>query len=894
MSNPSKYARHDWGIPFMSGKDIRQSFIDFFKAREHTFVPSSPIVPHDDPTLLFINSGMNQFKSIFLGDNRLGLKRAANSQKCLRASGKHNDLDDVGRDTYHQTMFEMLGNWSFGDYYKKESLRWGWELLTQVWKIPKERLFVTVYSDDDEAEQIWKSETDIEPWRIMRFGAKSNFWEMGDTGPCGPCSEIHFDMGDLSTQKATYADLAAGVNGTNARYIEVWNHVFMQFERMQNGDLKPLKSKHVDTGMGFERVCSIVQMSGSNYETDVFRPLIDRIANLTNVPYDIGAKGTPHRVVADHVRSLAFAIADGATPGNEGRGYVLRRILRRASRFTQDLNQKDPFIYKLVPTLVEVMGQAFPELPAREAYITQVIEAEEDRFMRTLKDGLQRFGKIAADLKTKKQDTIAGADVFLLYDTYGFPADLTGVLADENGLKIDQAGFTTAMEEQRERARSAAKFDGAIAGDEGWTIFDANKETKFVGNDKLSCPATVTRYIEVKDEVLVCLKESPFYAESGGQVGDTGMISGPDIELRVIDTFKILDMHVHKCALVRGLVKKESMQKLTATVDKTAREATVRNHSATHLLHAALKEVLGPHVQQQGSRVAPEGLRFDFTHPKGMTQEEVQKVETIVNEQIMANLEVAVAEKSLAEAKAAGAVALFGEKYGDRVRTIKMGGFSHELCGGTHARATGQIGMFTVTGESSIASGIRRIEAVTGTGALERARAHSRALLDTAKAMKVKPEELAARVEELGEKAKAYERELAKFKQEQVNIKVDEMLAKDVQDVGGVRVIVKKLDGSVFPKATHTAMMDRLAGKLEQGVAFLTQVEDGQLSMLAIVGAGVKGRVKAGDLVKELSVFADGKGGGRPDRAQAGSKFPEREGIVLAEAQKLIRKQLGA
>jgi alanyl-tRNA synthetase len=885
--------RHDWGIPYRSGADIRQSYIDFFTARGHQFIPSSPVVPQDDPTLLFINSGMNQFKAIFLGDNRKNLKRAVNSQKCLRASGKHNDLDDVGRDTYHQTFFEMLGNWSFGDYYKKDAIKWSWELLTEVWKLPKDRLFATIYNNDDEAEQIWKTETDIAHDRIMRFGEKSNFWEMGEVGPCGPCTEIHFDMGDLATQAATFKDPIEGVNGTNARYIELWNNVFMQFERMQNRELKPLKSKHVDTGMGFERICSVIQMVGSNYETDMFRPLIDKIAALTATPYDEGVKGTPHRVIADHVRCLSFAIADGATPGNEGRGYVLRRILRRASRFSQELNQKEPFIYKLVPTLAEVMGQAFPEIAQRADYIAQVIEAEEARFMRTLKDGLARLAKITDDMKAKKLDTIAGQDVFTLYDTYGFPMDLTGVLAEERGLKIDQAGFESAMNEQRERARSGAKFDASLTTDEGWIILDASTDAKFVGYDKLESPVEVTRYREVGDDVLLCLKQTPFYAEGGGQVGDVGTIKGPGIELRVTDTFKILEMHVHKCALVNGLLKKENLKGLVGTVDATARTATVRNHSATHLLHAALRQVLGPHVQQQGSRVAPEGLRFDFTHPKGVSESEIKAIEDLVNDQVLMDSPIVAAEQSLAEAKAQGAMALFGEKYGDRVRSLKMGAFSHELCGGTHARATGQIGLVKITGESSVAAGIRRIEAVTGTGALQLLRQQTEIVDRLSREMKTKPNEVVDKFLGTLEKLKVAEKAREQMLLAGVNQNVQEMIDKDGQVIGGVRVVIKKIDAGAFPRSTHQAMLDSLVGKLNNGVAVLTQVEDGTLSVLAAVGGGAQGKLKAGDLVKELSTVAGGKGGGRPDRAQAGSKFPEKESAVLEEARRLCSRLLG-
>jgi len=902
-STPTSQAEIGFGIPYLTGDQIRQGFIDFFKSKAHVHVPSAPVVPHDDPTLLFTNSGMNQFKAALLGDNREGWKRVANSQKCLRVSGKHNDLDEVGRDTYHHTFFEMLGNWSFGDYYKKEAIAWSWELLTEVWKLPKDRLFATVYDDDDEAIEVWKTQTDIGHDRIMRFGAKSNFWEMGEVGPCGPCSEIHFDMGDPDTRLATFADAKEGVNGTNARYIEIWNNVFMQFERVPGGELKPLKHKNVDTGMGFERICSIIQGSGSNYDTDVFAPLIRKIADLSGRPYAKDAAGTPHRVIADHIRALSFAIADGATPGNEGRGYVLRRILRRASRFARELGQKQPFLHQLVATLAEHMGGAYGELPARQDYIAQVILAEEERFGKTLDSGLERFAKVARETLEKKQTVIDGAEVFTLYDTYGFPTDLTRLLAEEQGLAIDEAGYEKHMLEQKERARGAGKFNAAIAGDDGWHILQPGLDTEFTGYDSLTSDMPILRYREVGDTLLVVAKKTPFYAESGGQVGDTGLIRGQGLDaqgrplqltLRVTDTIKMFDMVLHRCELVSGLVTPASLAQATGEVDGEARAASMRNHSATHLLHAALREILGHHVQQQGSRVAPEGLRFDFTHFKPMTADEIQRVEAWVNAQILADHGITHAVKGLDEAKALGAMALFGEKYGDKVRVIQMGGISLELCGGTHATATGQIGLLKITSESSIASGVRRIEAVTGTGALRLVGERFGALESIAALLKAKPGEEAQKVSDLAARAKALEKENAELRGYKAQTQAEALIGSKAKTLGGIQVLVARLEGDQTGKDAQQALVEALAGKLQAGVAVLTAVNDGSLAITAIAGKGAQGKIKAGDLIKELAPIADARGGGRPDRAQAGSKSVAKEQLVLDEANRILSRILAA
>ncbi len=889
----SPAASPGFGIPPQTGSQIRKSFVDFFRGKGHQMVPSSPVVPQDDPTLLFINAGMNQFKAALLGENKEGWKRVANSQKCIRVSGKHNDLDAVGRDTYHHTFFEMLGNWSFGDYYKKEAIAWAWELLTEVWKLPKNRLFITVHHTDDESAEIWRQVADIPPHHIMPFGDASNFWEMGDVGPCGPCSEIHFDMGDLETQEATFADLAEGVNGTNSRYIEIWNLVFMQFERLSDGSLKPLRFKNVDTGMGFERIAAIIQGRQSNYDTDVFTPLIQKIAELSGRPYDGGPGGMPHRVIADHVRALSFAIADGASPSNEGRGYVLRRILRRASRYAKELGQNEPFIHKLVPVLAKLMQEAFPEVGQRSDFVAQVIRSEEERFMKTLDQGLTRFNKAAREIKSRHGKEIPGEEIFTLYDTFGFPVDLTQVLAEEQDLTLDMAGYEKHMEQQRDRARSAARFDGSLSADEGWTLTAPGTLTEFIGYETLSAEVKTLRYREDNGALLLVLDKTPFYAEAGGQVGDIGVITGDGFELKVEDTFKILDMTVHKCRVARGNPKLDKDSRLVAQVDAKARAATVRNHSATHLLHAALRQVLGEHVQQQGSRVSPESLRFDFTHFQGITAEELARVEDLVNEKIQENLEVAKTLHNLEEARELGAMALFGEKYGDRVRVVNMGGFSLELCGGTHAEATGQLGLFKIISEGSIASGVRRIEAVTGNTAVSMVRGESRQLADIGRALKAKPGEELAKLEELGERLKRLEKEGEKWRQIQARQAADALLAEKSRRVGDVTVLVAGLDPSQYPKETLTALLDALAPKLNSGIAILTHADAGSLSIMALSGKEVHHRAKAGDLVRELAAHADGKGGGRPERAQAGSKFPEKEALVLREAENLIAKLAG-
>ena len=878
----------------MTSAQIRESFIKFFESKGHLFVRSSPVVPHDDPTLMFTNAGMNQFKAIFLGDNPKGWKRVCNSQKCIRVSGKHNDLDVVGRDNYHHTFFEMLGNWSFGDYYKKEAISWAWELLTEVWKLDKNRLFATVYKDDDDAWNIWKQVSGLPDDRIMRFDAHSNFWEMGDTGPCGPCSEIHYDRGDLATQAATFADPIKGVNGENDRYIEIWNNVFMQYERVSSGDLIPLKNKNVDTGMGFERVCAILQGKTSNYDTDVFSPIINKIAELSGVPYSEGPDGTPHRVIADHLRSVSFAIADGAIPSNDGRGYVLRRILRRASRFARLLGQKQAFICRLVQVLADTMGDAFPEIRERKDFVASVIKSEEESFIRTLDSGLERFATIAAGLK--KGGVVPGDKVFLLYDTYGFPPDLTGILAEEKGLTIDEKGYEKCMEEQKARARANMKQGTNTMTSEGWTEYVVGS-TKFVGYETDHAEVKVLRFREDKGVLSIVLETSPFYAEMGGQVGDKGTLVSGGLEISVFDTVKVNDTSICRGKVTKGEATPETMGgTFTATVDNERRKDIRRNHSATHLLQAALREVLGTHVQQQGSFVSPEILRFDFSHFSAMSAEEIQKVENIVNAEVMACLPVRTDIMNVDEAKASGAMALFGEKYGEDVRVVKMGEsgceFSRELCGGLHVSCTGEIGIVKVVSESSVSSGVRRIEAVTGRGALSLLRAGSEILTALREQLRCKDADLLDRISQSFAKTQSLEKSLQSAKLELATLAAGEML-KGAVNVAGVDLFVRELN---TPEDKYKDLLDGVQNKLPgNAVAVIVNKLESSGSIAVLVGDDARKKgIKAGDLVKELAAACGGKGGGRPDRAQAGTRSPEKISRAIANADSWIRAKLGA
>jgi alanyl-tRNA synthetase len=853
---------------------LRQSFIDFFIGKGHRFVPSSPVVPHDDPTLLFANAGMNQFKAILLGgDNPTGLKRAVNSQKCIRVSGKHNDLDVVGRDSYHHTFFEMLGNWSFGDYFKKDAIQWSWELLTEVWGLEKDRLWATVYEDDDDALELWKTVTDIDHSRILKAGKKDNFWEMGEVGPCGPCSEIHYDFGPESDPRTGEPGYVAGVNVDGCeRFIEIWNNVFMQYERLEDGSLRDLPAQHVDTGMGFERVLRVMQGVKSNYDTDVFQPLLAKIAELTGVPYDRGEKGTAHRVIADHVRTLSFSIADGATPSNEGRGYVLRRLLRRAARFARELGAKKPVIADVVSTLVEIMGDAFPELKARQSHIVTVIRSEEERFGRTLDQGLDRFRKAA---QAASNGVISGEDVFKLYDTYGFPVDLTEQMAIEKGLSIDVPGYEKAMEEQKERARAGGKFSSIFNSQDGWTVVrDGNPV--FVGYDALESDSSVLRYREHEDDWWIVLDRTPFYAESGGQIGDQGRLSGAGVTFSVEDVQKVNDIIVHRARIVDGYPSDATMKELHASVDPARRAATRRNHSSVHLLHASLREVLGEHVQQQGSWVGPDGFRFDFVHTSPMAESEILSVEDIVNRKIQEDLEIRCDVLPIDQAKASGATALFGEKYGDTVRVLTMGDFSKEFCGGTHASSTGQIGLLRIVRESSISAGVRRIEGVAGFPGFALLRRQAVAASRLAQTLKCDESEIGQKVSDLGARLRGAEKEIEALKVQALAGQVPALLARE-SPVGAARVLALDLSAQASDPETFSRLVDAVDGQLGSGrIALLAAGFEDKVTLVVLVSQDLSKNCPAGPLVQAAAAAVDGKGGGKPNRAQAGGKDPKK------------------
>lgn len=930
----------------MTSSEIRTSFLEFFKERGHTIVPSAPVIPFNDPTLLFTNAGMNQFKDVFLGTGKRSYRRAADTQKCIRVSGKHNDLEEVGRDTYHHTFFEMLGNWSFGDYYKKEAIAWAWELLTNAWRLPKDRLWATVYKDDAEAEECWRAATDIDPKHILRFEEKDNFWEMGETGPCGPCSEIHFDRTPSGNASADM------VNAGTAAIIEIWNLVFIQYDRDETGKLNPLPARHVDTGMGFERICAVLQGKDSNYDTDIFIPLINTIGEISRKPYHGNLQSsadnlqseiaTAMRVIADHIRTLTFAIGDGAIPSNEGRGYVLRRILRRAARFGRNLGMHDPFMYRLVPTLVETMGNVFPEIQSKQEHIQRIIQGEEEGFNATLDNGLEKFEEVMKRLGQSR--IFPGDEAFRLYDTYGFPEDLTELMAAERGLKVDSKRFSDLMNEQKTRSRVSGKttdVPGILKFMSGGA-----EQTEFVGYTEFECEANITSLAEG----FAILDRTPFYAESGGQVGDTGVLIAGEKILRVTDTLKDENVIGHK---VEETIAQAFGQKVIARIDKPRRLSIMRNHSATHLLHAALRKILGTHVQQAGSLVAPDYLRFDFSHYSKLEEKELSDIEALVNEKIKENIPRSPNLNNIPfqEAKTMGALMFFGEKYGDRVNVIQFGNFSTEFCGGTHVNATGEIGYFKIRSEGSIGSGVRRIEALTGDYALEYlhqqekvisvqideargqldelANVHSelaslsngtsgllnrssdefRQQIDKLQSRIIFPERATYELGETSEKIrerqralsdvivqiaetkKTFEKELARFRLRAHAGSMDDAV-RSAQNLNGIKFVASRTNAASIEELK--SLGDSLRTKLVSGIGLLAAVIDDKVQLVCVVTDDLvqSKRADAGKIVGAMAKLLGGGGGGRPHMATAGGKDIGKLDSVLAQTANTMQSLL--
>ena len=863
----------------MTSSEIRASFLEFFRKNGHAVLPSSSLVPGNDPTLLFTNSGMVQFKDVFLGKEVRDYSRAATAQRCVRAGGKHNDLENVGYTARHHTFFEMLGNFSFGDYFKREAIHFAWNFVTGTLGIPKDRLWVTVYKEDDEAARIWTEEMGIDPTRCTRMDEKSNFWSMGETGPCGPCTEIFYDHG---------AEVAGGPPGSpdeeGDRYVEIWNLVFMQYDRSSDGVLVPLPKPSVDTGMGLERVAAVMQGAHSNYDIDLFKSLIRAAAEITGTD---DLESSSLRVIADHIRACTFLIIDGVVPSNEGRGYVLRRIIRRAIRHGYKLGQTQPFFHKLVATLVREMGSYYTELVSGEARATQVLAQEESRFAETLTTGMALLDAEAAKLESS---VIPGETVFRLYDTYGFPLDLTADVARERGLTIDQAGFDAAMEAQRGRARAASKF--------GTDLRESVKlsgKTDFSGYDALAGMGKITALIfdgAVVDslrpgqEGQVVLDQTPFYAESGGQVGDTGTLVGITARFAVKDTRKIGASFAHVGVVESGELRVGD--EVQARVDGDRRKSIALNHSATHLLHAALREVLGKHVVQKGSLVAPDRLRFDFSHTQPVPPDELRRIEDVVNAAIRRNAPAETRVMALDEAVAAGAMSLFGEKYESDVRVLSMGDFSMELCGGTHVERTGDIGLFKIISESGVAAGVRRVEAVTGQAALEWVVRTDQVLRDVAAMVRGSREDVDEKVRELVERSRRLEKELQQLKSKLASGQSGD-LSTQAKDVDGIKVLAAQVDGA-DAKALRDAV-DQLRNKLGSSIIVLATVKDGKVVLVAGVSADLLARFKAGDIVGAVAAQVGGRGGGRADFAQAGGTQPENLGPALAGVETFVRSQ---
>lgn len=868
----------------MNSNKVREEFINYFKKQGHKFVKSAPVVPLDDPTLLFTNAGMNQFKDIFLGNKNAEIKRATDYQKCIRASGKHNDLEDVGKDSFHHTFFEMLGNWSFGDYYKEDAINWAWDLLTNEWKLPKDKLYPTIYETDDEAFNIWKKVTSFGEDKILKFGDKDNFWEMGDTGPCGPCSEIHIDLGEGTCENCKKNGKTCGVNVDGcSRFIELWNLVFIQYDRQEDGTLKNLKNKHVDTGMGFERIVRVLSGADSNYGIDIFKHIIAKISNVTGKEYNKDTE-VAMRVIADHIRALTFALTDGAIISNEGRNSVLRSILRRASRFGRTvLEQQQPFLYNITDAVVDMMGDAYPEIVERKEHVKKIILDEEVTFNKTIDRGLEHFDKIA---KSVKNNMLSGKDVFTLHTQEGFPMDLTRQMAEERGLKIDEAGFYKEMEQHKADSNAGDKFK-MNRSEIDWFIDESTGKSDFIGYDRLETSTEITKYGYDGSKSYMVTKETPFYANMGGQIGDKGTVTVDGKEYKIIDTINIGDEVVHIIDSDKKIDINNKRVKLS--VSKELRDDIARNHTSTHLLHSALRKVLGEHVTQQGSLVEADRLRFDFSHNEKVNNDLLQKIEKQVNKQIRKAVDVTTSVMSFDDAKKSGAMALFGEKYGDEVRVIKISDFSTELCGGTHVKNTLEIGYFRITSESSIASGIRRIEAVTGRKAFEIVDEERNIITQLIDIMNVKPNEIAIKVDEMKNKIKNLEKENKKLKTGAVSDNIDEIIEKGLQEINGVKLIKWASSESIEPDGLRT-IGDKIRNKMKSCVIILASVLNKKIIYVCMVTDDLikdKG-LKAGDIIKQVAKIAGGGGGGKPNQATAGGKDIDKLDESIKEAENII------
>ncbi len=899
----------------MKTNEIRNAFVDYFKKQGHIFIKSSPVVPLDDPTLLFANAGMNQFKDIFLGKSEPKTNRVTNYQKCIRASGKHNDLEDVGKDNFHHTFFEMLGNWSFGDYYKEEAIYWAWELLTKEWDLPKDMLYLTVYHSDDESFNIWKKVTGFSENKILRFGDKDNFWEMGDVGPCGPCSEIHIDLGENSCETCKKNNRECGVNVEGcSRYIELWNLVFIQYNRLEDGSLVQLKNKHVDTGMGFERITRVLTGKTSNYEIDIFENIITKIKNLTGKQYNSDNE-IAMRVIADHIRALTFAITDGAIISNEGRNSVLRSILRRASRFGRTvLQQKDPFIYKLTDAVVENMGEAYPEIAERKDLVKSIIKEEEIAFGKTIDRGLTYFNERIKELNNtfesvneynevydkikennkdkhpkKLKKVIPAKDVFLLHTQEGFPMDLTRQMAQENGFGIDEDGFYKLMEQHKEASSSGSKFKLQDK-DIDWVIVNSDLKSDFIGYDALKSESKVIKYGWDGTYLNVVTDKTPFYANMGGQVGDTGIINIDNTQYKIIDTVKIGDDIVHIVNTKEKIYIKNNKVKLS--VDEQRRKDIARNHTATHLLHQSLRKVLGKHVTQQGSLVEPGKLRFDFSHKEKLSLEETNKIETLVNEKIRSGLEVKTDIMNFDDAKKSGAIALFGEKYSEEVRVVTIDDFSKELCGGTHLENIEDIGYFRIESESSIASGVRRIEASTGRKAFEEIDKERQILIDIKSDFGIPKEDLKQKLEELMSQIKEYEKENKRLKKSSVSEGISNIINQAI-DFDDFKLIVWKFSEEMQPN-TMREIGDKLKNKVKSSVIVLASVVKNKISYVCMVTDNLvkEKKLNAGNIIREVSKIAGGGGGGKSNQATAGAKEVSKLDESLSNVEKIVKNFL--